>query len=204
METYSQTAEQFHRLSIGSGREVTLTESSVINLFLTKLMGRLPQGSIWLGTSKLQDHGAWVKGTAEPAYSTFLDAAERAIKDHGLKYLLVFCFDSKDLSQRMMPIAQHRSGLGVHVRSLVTEEMPEDLSLVWVPNPGLGPETDLGGPKFFEALESRYQPLCGLRFGIRANREVSRMELVGPGDDFRNMAAMFRRSWNAAKDFSDY
>jgi hypothetical protein len=82
--------------------------------------------------------------------------------------------------------------------------MPDDVSLIWVPKVEGGHRIDVDSPKLFETLDSNFQPLCGLRFGIRANREVSRMELVGPGDDFNDMAEMFRHCWNAAEDFRSF
>jgi hypothetical protein len=204
LETYSQAAEQFHRFSIGGSREVTLTESSVINLFLTKLMERLPRGSVWLGTSRLQDQGAWVEGSAEPAYSAFLQAAADAIKDRQLTYLLVFCFDDLSRCQKMSPVAKHRSELGLDVRCYVRDRMPDDFSLIWVPKAGANCPLRPCDPNFYETLDSNFQALCGLRFGIRAFREVSKMNLVGLGNEFDELKSEFMATWKQAKDYQNF
>ena len=201
LTTYTQAAEEFHRLRSGDAREVRLTEASIINLFLKNLVESLPPGSVWLGTSTLQESGAWEESTAEPSYYDFERAVETRIEQEALTYLRVLCFQNTERYQQMSRVAKHQMDQGLHVRSLIRKDLPNDLSLIWIPKAKSAAKFDLADPvRFLERQTSQFEPLCGLSFGIRADREVYTMDLVDPRkDEFTDLKKLFIRSWAAAK-----
>jgi hypothetical protein len=203
LNTYTQAAQEFHRLRTGDATEVKLTEVSIINLFLKNLWESLPRGSVWLGTSRLQDSGAWEEGSAEPSYYEFEGAVERRINNEGLTYLRVLCFENDERYARMAHIATRQVNMGLHLRSYVTQNMPNDMSLIWVPATKVTPRFDFEDPiGFLEKRRENFEPLCGRRFGIRADREVYTMDLVGPNtQEFVDLKIAFRQCWAEARRY---
>jgi hypothetical protein len=200
LNTYTQAAEEFHRLRSGSATEVKLTEVSIINLFLRNLLESLPRGSVWLGTSRLQDSGAWEQASAEPSYYEFERAVENRINTEALTYLRVLCFENDERYKRMAQIATRQVTMGLHLRSYVKQNMPGDMSLIWVPKTKPTPIGDLEDPiGFLENHRDNFEPLCGLRFGIRADREIYTMDLVVPStQEFVDLKIAFRQCWASA------
>jgi hypothetical protein len=203
LNTYTQAAEEFRRLRSGDATVVKLTEASIINLFLKNLVESLPTRSVWLGISRLQDSGAWEEGSAEPSYYEFERAVETRIQRENLTYLKVLCFENDERYEQMAHIAKRQVSRGLHLRSYVKPEMPNDMSLIWVPATSVLPECDLEDPiGFLERSNEKFEPLCGLRFGIRADREVYTMDLVGPNtQEFVDLKMVFRRCWKGAGSY---
>ncbi len=204
LNTYTQSAAEFHRLRTGDINEVKLREYSVINIFLENLVQSLPPKSVWLGISRLQDSGAWEQGSAEPSYYQFERAAESRVEGASLRYLRVLCFESRELYLQMSNVARRQLSKGLQLRSIVGKPMPHDLSLIWVPAEKPSPKLDLKDPiGFLEKSSSGYEPLCGLSFEIRGDREVYTMALVIPkSDDFAQLTIQFRNAWTAAEDYA--
>lgn len=203
LNTYTQAAKEFHRLMSGDGEEVKLREDSVINLFLANLVKSLPPHSVWLGISRLQDTGAWERGTAEPSYYEFERAVESRVRGSSLTCLRVLCFQTEERYKSMSHIAERQMETGLHLRCFIKENMPDDLSLIWIPRSDIAPKLDLEDPVgFLENMASNFEPLCGISFEIRGDREVYTMALVGPqSNDFVQLKIHFRHSWEASASY---
>lgn len=204
LNTYTQAAEEFHRLMSGDVDEVKLKEDSVINLFLENLVKSLPPNSVWLGISRLQDTGAWEQESAEPSYYEFERAVESRVRGSSLTCLRVLCFQTEERYKSMSHIADRQIETGLHLRRYIKQNMPRDLSLIWIPRSGsILPKLNLEDPVgFLENVTSNFEPLCGLSFEIRGDREVYTMALVGPqSSDFSQLKMQFRHSWEASASY---
>jgi len=205
LNTYTQAAEEFYRFRSGEKDKVELSEASIINLFLKNLILSLPRGSVWLGTSKLQDSTAWEERTAEPSYYEFESAVEARIEKSDLTYLRLLCFQDEERYRQMSHILGRQEGKGLRVRVLIQNELPQDISLIWVPKTRLPNEFDFSDPvQFLQKQSSKFEPLCGLSFGIRADREVNQMQLIRPdAEEFSELKRAFRKSWAAARAYAN-
>lgn len=206
LEIYKETAQEFDLLRNNDRSELKLKEHSVINLFLFKLVKSLPKGSVWLGISRMQDARAWREDSAEASYYDFERTVEQNVKDSSLNYFRLLCFRDEARRDEMQPVALHQKSSGIHVRSYFKDDLPPDLSLIWTPkDPDLKKlpsgkkvkAADAIDPDPIAYLEANYEPLCGLRFAIRGDREVDFMELFGSASDaFTELKAQFSRSWS--------
>jgi hypothetical protein len=64
-------AEGLHRLTQGNSEAVTFEDYHLVDKFLMNLMKCLPEGSVWLGVTRLQSVDAWQESTAESSYYRF-------------------------------------------------------------------------------------------------------------------------------------
>jgi hypothetical protein len=195
LNRYTTTAEEFHRLQSGSAKGVKLIEASIINLFLKNLVEALPDGSVWLGISRLQASDAWGEGKAEPSYYDSENAVERCIRAKNLKYLRLLCFETQDRYAEMRHIISQQLRKGIHLQLLIKKDLPADMSLIWGPPTMQGGTFNVQDP--IRSLENQgHVPLCGLAFGIRADREVYTMDLFVPSaPEFLEFNYAFGRAW---------
>ena len=194
LEVFTKKAEDFYDLQRGRTDSVELEETSTINLFLRRLVKALPPGSVWLGTSKLQNKSSWEESIAPTSYWEFEDAVERKIDESNLKYMRVYCFESDTAAQEMAKEAKRQASKGLLLRKCIGNSNRTDISLIWVetktPDSAFNTEDPLN---FLESQE--YQSVCGIRFDIQ-DGNVKTMELFAPEvSGFNQLRRDFEDIW---------
>jgi hypothetical protein len=206
-ETYSLATESFVELLQMKEIEVILPEESIINTFLRHLVEKLPIGSVWLGISCLQDRSAWDQKTGEPSFLKFESSLEDKVQCKQLTCFRSFCFESQERLTSMQEEIDKQVNIGINVKAKIVKELPNDLSVIWVPIAGgkrtwkrkmdkknqspVDPWTEL------EMKASGYAPLCGLSFDLRAGRETSRLVILPPaGVAFDDLKQNYQQAWS--------
>ena len=203
LDVYTSAAEDFHRLTSRNATEIKLVEYHVVDKFLLNLMKALPPGSIWLGVSRLQSSDAWERLSAEPAYIEFQEMVERRSRERTIQLLRLLCFEDAEHRSRMAPVITQQINAGLRLRVLVSTDLPEDMSLIWVPKSDASKKTApaLNADSPFVDLNNRevYQPLCAIAFQTRAGKDLDGMTLYSPeSDGFGRLRAEFSVSWTKA------
>ena len=197
IETYSEAAKSFTTLKETRGGSLQLQERSIINMFLLNLAHALPPKSVWLGTSRLQDVRAWNEHSAEASYHLFEQKIETRVTASDLSCFRLFCYEDGQRLEQMTSVLRRQAEIGIKVRTLLKRPLPADMTLLWVPKAKLAAKIDSGDP--IRYLEQNFEPVCGLKFEIRNDAEVSKMTLSGPtSTDFEDLKIAFSRAWEAA------
>jgi hypothetical protein len=164
-------------------------------------MRNLPRGSIWLGTTRLQNQSAWEKGNAEPSYFEFQELVEHRTRQQEIHYFRLWCFDSTERRNDLGQIVRAQSDAGLCQRTCVDSAIP-DMSLIWIPqntssvkvNPSCTQES------IAKVISSpSYRPLCGIEFRARGGKELDAMTLHAPRTgDFTRLRQQFLQKWQVA------
>lgn len=202
LNTYAVIAEDLYALTRGSKDRVEFVEYHLVDKFLLNLMRTLPVGSIWLGSTKLHERGAWEKGEAEPSYFQFQELVEQRTRMSEVHYFRLWCFDDEARRANAMETVRAQSEAGLCQRTRVDATMP-DMSLIWVPESGAAKaRKPTCSPEFFtEAIANKeYRPLCAIEFRARGGKELDAMTLHAPAtEDSTRMRKLFLQGWQAAE-----
>jgi len=199
LEKYSLAAESFLDLLQKKQVEVSLPEESIINTFLKNLVNKLPDGSVWLGTSRLQEESAWNQATGEPSFLKFENRLEDRVRRKELACFRSICFEDNVRLGAMRQQIDKQREIGVRVSTFVNKDRPQDLTVIWIPTAGrrLSAKDPANPWLELEKEKSGYVPLCGLCFDIRGDRETSQLRIIPPaGQVFDGLRQDFLSTWN--------
>ena len=202
LHTYAAIAEDLYELTRGTKDRVEFVEYHIVDKFLLNLMRTLPVGSVWLGTTKLDEPGAWEKGHAEPSYFQFQELVEQRTRRREINYFRLWCFDSAARQADLVATLRSQSDAGLCQRTCVNALMP-DMSVIWVPeNTSAAARRPTCSPESFtQAIaNNEYTPLCAIEFRARGGKELDAMTLHSPkSDDFMRLRKLFMQGWQSAE-----
>lgn len=202
LEKYSLAAESFLDLLQKKQIEVSLPEESVINTFLRNLVNKLPEGSVWLGTSRLQEASAWHQATGEPSFLKFENRLEERVRGKEIVCFRSICFEDDSRLGTMGPEIEKQRKAGIKISTCINKRRPQDLTVIWIPTANKRLSTKEQSPENpwieLEKEKSGYVALCGLCFDIRGDRETSQLRIIPPnGQVFDGLKQDFLATWNS-------
>lgn len=197
---YARAAEELYNLTSGGQDSVRFEEYHLVDKFLLRLIDVLPNGSVWLGVTRLQNIDAWTERSAEKSYFKFQERVEERTGTNEIEFYRLWCFDDEATQRKMLATQRQQTEKKIVTRSCIAGRNVPDMSLIWVPKgrAGSAAQSDaLSQP--FVRLRDNYDPLCGIVFDERGGKELDAMTLYSPrADHFDKLRFQFEQNWNRA------
>lgn len=198
-EHIPRSAKGFYDLDRGELEEIRLREFHIVDTFLLNLIKALPNGSVWMGISRLNSPDAWREKTAAIDFYNFHRDVESRSSKKEMTVTRLYVFNQDEHVDAMMPIMDQQRQAGIDVRHVTNRPNLRDISLVWIPTHAhSGGSSANATQAALEAVlrqDGAYQPLCAIEFQTRGGRELDEMVLHAPGRAFDELAFTFQSNW---------
>lgn len=202
------TAERVSKLNAKQySSSVSVSDLQVVTRLLEGLINKLPQGSVWLGLSKLQKPEAWGKDLGG-WNEKLLERSENGDihicriwaldTDKQLKLRTGIGEQSKSIKEVMEDQQKRR----VFVRYVV-KPYPDDFLLIWVPQAdgtrlNLELLASLPNDPISVLKRAGYKRLHGLRFDISSSLVLATVNILSFDETERGEEAIFTAAWSSS------
>ncbi len=187
---------------------IEITDHSPIFDLMKRLASGLPTGSVWLGITHLDNVDAWLK-PLDQAFKHYQEFTRERSKKGDIRVCRLFCFGATDVDKigKMRVVMRREARSGILVRSLQSQELPPDISLLYLPPmQGVGEKVSVEFDPHYDLVAMGYRPLCVLSYTLRAGQYVQNLSInAGTSDWFTAMEREFKQAWKigAVEEFKE-
>lgn len=181
---------------------LVLEERYVVGELLRNLVESLPNGAFWFGTTRLTD--GWLAQSADPGYVHFADRLSGRGAHGEVHIFRVYCVQSSSAVEKLRQHLDKQAHDGISIRTLVSDALPDDMSLLFLPLTKPERLNHLRSSKnpLKELLGGENMPICGLKFDTRNVRSLERVEVCsGSSPHFTVLRKQFVDAWEKADRF---